>query len=78
MAVESTLEQLERVQAAIRRIEDAELRGYSLPDGQSASLAGSSDLSVLYAREEKLKRQLAREQSGPFVQVRARLDARTR
>lgn len=78
MAVETTQEQLERVQAAIRRIEEASVRSYTTPDGRSTVTPGGFDLQVLYAREEKLKRQLAREGAGPFVQVRARLDARMR
>lgn len=78
MAVETTQQQLERVQAAIARIEEAQLRSYTTPEGKSAVLPGGYDLSVLYKREVDLKKQLARETSGPFVQVRARPDARVR
>ncbi len=65
MAVKTTLEQLESVQAAIEKIE---LKGQAWSaSGLSLSRA---DLGSLYAREERLIAKLARETRGGGVRIR--------
>lgn len=59
MAIKTLAEQLEAVQAAIEQIE---LHGESVAfNGRSMR---RSDLAALYAREERLRIQYAREQRG--------------
>ena len=59
MALKTTLEQLESVQAAIAAIEEGAQK-YELEEGQMVERA---DIAQLYARESRLKASYAREQS---------------
>lgn len=65
MAVKTTLEQLESVQAAIEKIE-TEAQSYSIKDRELAR----ANLKDLYAREKVLLARYNREQRGGGIRVR--------
>lgn len=73
VAIESTQEQLERVQEVIRQLESGQLSSYTLPNGQSFT---RHNLATLYAREQQLLDRLRRETGAGFAQVRLRPNPR--
>lgn len=78
MALKTTTEQLEEVQAAIAKIAALNVRSFATPGGPQVTHAGAGDLAALTAREELLLKRLRRESGGSFVQVATRLDPRYR